>query len=79
MNIRSQEGIKTTVYRKPTHSDKYVHFTSHHPQQVMIGILQGMVDRALAICDPKYLGQELGHIRRTFKENGYPVHLLSTQ
>ncbi|KFD46131.1 hypothetical protein M513_12997 [Trichuris suis] len=69
--VRTQEGIKTTVYRKPTHSDKYVEFTSHHPRD-------GTVDRALAICDQEYLGQELEHIRRTFKENGYPAHLINS-
>ncbi|KFD49128.1 hypothetical protein M513_09952 [Trichuris suis] len=55
--IRSQVGIKTTVYGKPTHSDKYVDFKSHHPRHVMTGILGGMVDRALAICDQEYLGE----------------------
>ncbi|KFD46668.1 hypothetical protein M513_12436 [Trichuris suis] len=69
--IRSEEGIKTTVYRKPTHSDKYIHFTSHHPRHVMIGILHGMVNRALAICDQEYLEEELRHICRTLKDNGY--------
>ncbi|KFD49714.1 hypothetical protein M513_09411 [Trichuris suis] len=73
--IRRQERIKTTVYRKRTNSDKYVKFTSHHPRHVMIGILHGMVERALAICDQEYLGQELEHIRRTFKENGCLAHL----
>ncbi|KFD47530.1 hypothetical protein M513_11574 [Trichuris suis] len=37
-----------------------------------------MVDRALAICDQEYLGQQLEHIRRTFKENGYPAHLIDS-
>ncbi|KFD60928.1 hypothetical protein M514_26917 [Trichuris suis] len=44
----------------------------------MTGILGGMVDRALAICDQEYLGQELEHLRKTFKENGYPVHLIDS-
>ncbi|KFD66276.1 hypothetical protein M514_21563 [Trichuris suis] len=76
--IRSQVGIKTTVYRKPTHSDKYVEFKSHHPRHVMTGILGGMVDRALAICDQEYLGQELEHLRNTLKKNGYPAHLIDS-
>ncbi|KFD67427.1 hypothetical protein M514_11958 [Trichuris suis] len=76
--IRSEEGIKTTVYRKPTHSDKYIEFTSHHPRHVMIGILHGMVNRALPICDQEYLEEKLEHIRRTFKHNGYPVRLINS-
>ncbi|KFD52603.1 hypothetical protein M514_06450, partial [Trichuris suis] len=68
--IRSPNGIKTTVYRKPTHSDKYVDSSSRHPKPVLIGILQNMVDRAITICDPDYLTQEIEHIRTTFQENG---------
>ncbi|CDW59370.1 hypothetical protein TTRE_0000770301 [Trichuris trichiura] len=76
--IRSQEGIKTTVYRKPTHSDKYVEYTSHHPRHIMTGILRGVVDRALAICDPEYLEEELVHLQRTFEKNGYPIHIINS-
>ncbi|KFD47468.1 hypothetical protein M514_11629 [Trichuris suis] len=44
----------------------------------MMGTLDGMVDLALAICDQEYLGQELERIRRTFRENGYPAHLIDS-
>ncbi|KFD50085.1 hypothetical protein M514_09045, partial [Trichuris suis] len=30
--IRASEGLKTSVYRKPIHSDRYIHFSSHHPR-----------------------------------------------
>ncbi|KFD54747.1 hypothetical protein M513_04447 [Trichuris suis] len=42
--IRSKNRLKTTVYRKPTHSDRYLHFSSHHPRSVFTGIIRGMVD-----------------------------------
>ncbi|KFD50757.1 hypothetical protein M513_08413 [Trichuris suis] len=29
--IREGDRLKTTVYRKLTHSDRYLHFSSHHP------------------------------------------------
>ncbi|KFD60975.1 hypothetical protein M514_26873 [Trichuris suis] len=28
--IRDGRRLKTTVYRKPTHSNRYLHFSSHH-------------------------------------------------
>ncbi|KFD50674.1 hypothetical protein M513_08481 [Trichuris suis] len=57
--IRSKNRLKTTVYRKPTHSDRYLHFSSHHPRSVFTGIIRGMVDRALSMCDAEFLEGEL--------------------
>ncbi|KFD62427.1 hypothetical protein M514_25435 [Trichuris suis] len=64
--------LKTTVYRKPTHSNRYLHFSSHHPRAVMKGIIRGMVKRAIDLCEPEFLREELHRIYKTFKENGYP-------
>ncbi|XP_067685323.1 uncharacterized protein [Haliotis asinina] len=30
---------KTTLYRKPTHSDKYIHFNSNHPPKTKSGVI----------------------------------------
>ncbi|KFD50626.1 hypothetical protein M513_08433 [Trichuris suis] len=45
--IRMPERLKTNVYRKPTHSDRYIHFSSHHPRAVMKGVIRGMARRAM--------------------------------
>ncbi|KFD61300.1 hypothetical protein M514_26548 [Trichuris suis] len=76
--IRSKNRLKTTVYRKPTHSDRYLHFSSHHPRSVFTGIIRGMVDRALSICDAEFLEGELRHIKRTLSSNGCPNNLVSS-
>ena len=35
---RGEDGMLTsTVYRKPTHTDRYLHYTSHHPVHVKRG------------------------------------------
>uniref|UniRef100_A0A5S6Q0J6 Reverse transcriptase domain-containing protein n=1 Tax=Trichuris muris TaxID=70415 RepID=A0A5S6Q0J6_TRIMR len=75
---REESKLTTMVYRKPTHSDRYLHFTSHHPLSVKRGIAIGMIDRALAICDPKHLGSELNHIAKALKLNGYPISLVKS-
>ena len=36
----------TTVYRKPTHTDQYLAYDSHHPQSVKRGIVKCLYDRA---------------------------------
>ncbi|KFD46363.1 hypothetical protein M513_12779 [Trichuris suis] len=76
--IKEGDRLKTTVYRKPTLSDRYLHFSSHHPRSVMRGVISGMVERARAICDEEFLAKELGHIKTTFFSNGYPAALISS-
>ncbi|KFD54738.1 hypothetical protein M513_04438 [Trichuris suis] len=76
--IRDGRRLKTTVYRKPTHSNRYLHFSSHHSRSVVRGIITGMVDRAISVCDKEFLAAELRHIKATFLYNGYPPGLISS-
>uniref|UniRef100_A0A5S6QM65 Helix-turn-helix domain-containing protein n=1 Tax=Trichuris muris TaxID=70415 RepID=A0A5S6QM65_TRIMR len=73
--IRSSSSIKTRVYRKTIHSDRYLNCGSHHPPSVLRGILHGMVNRTINICDDEFLQEELNYIRKVFKNNGYPKEL----
>jgi len=44
---RDSNGLlTTTVYRKPTHTDQYQAYDSHHPQLVKRGIVKCLYDRA---------------------------------
>ncbi|KFD51306.1 hypothetical protein M513_07711 [Trichuris suis] len=74
--IRTNEGLKTRVFRKSTHTDLYLNFSSHHPRSVMRGILSGMIDRAIHLCSPEYLPAELRYIRRIFYKNKYPKQFI---
>ena len=41
--------LDATVYRKPTHMDRYLHFNSHHPTHVKKGLVRCLYDRARSI------------------------------
>ncbi|KFD63439.1 hypothetical protein M514_24365 [Trichuris suis] len=75
---KHRDRLKTTVCRKPAHSERYLHFSSHHLQSVMIGLIIGIVERARAICSEEFLSRELGQIKTTFFSNGYPAALISS-
>ena len=34
------------MYRKPTHTERYLHFDSYHPPDVKTGIIQTLVHRS---------------------------------
>ena len=60
-----------TVYRKPTHTDRYLHRASnHHPAQ-KYGIIKTLSERATRICEPEELNTELTHLYAAFRANGY--------
>ena len=66
--------IKTEVYRKPTHTDRYLNFRSYHPPNVKHGIIRTLVHRAEMICsDGESLEREKQHLATVFKNNGYPT------
>ncbi|KFD64510.1 hypothetical protein M514_23357 [Trichuris suis] len=74
---RTNEGLRIRVYRKSTHTDQYLNFSSHHPRSVMRGILAGMINRATHLCDPEFLRPELNYIKKIFYRNGYPKSFVN--
>ena len=74
---RKEAGLATKVYRKSTHTDRYIHFNSHHHPRVKSGVISCLRNRAEKVCDQEHLGAEMTHLRKTFKANGYPTGLIS--
>ena len=77
--IPDGEGrLKTTVYRKPTHTNQYLHWDSHHDipsKYSKIGIL---FHRAKTICsEPKQLQEEEEHLYKSLKRCKYPTWALN--
>ena len=75
---REKDGeFTTSVYRKSSHSDRYLHFSSDHPLQQKISGLQSLKYRAFAYCsNAQLLTAELNHLKKTFLMNGYSLWLI---
>ena len=55
--------LKFTLYRKPTHKDQYLDFSSHHPLQHKYSVTKTLLHRAKCIVsDPNDLKKEVPHI-----------------
>ena len=76
--IRSVNKLDFTVYRKPTHNNRYIHFKSNHPPQIKRGVVISLVDRVLNICSETYIKKELNFITDILFGNGYPISLINT-
>ncbi|XP_054718629.1 uncharacterized protein LOC129228027 [Uloborus diversus] len=59
------------VYRKPTHTDRYLHKKSnHHPRQKM-AVINTLMHRAERICEKTHLKEELKHLELAFQANRF--------
>ena len=71
----SNDRLSTAVYRKPTHTDRYIPYHSHHHPKMLTGVMRGMCDRAPRICDNTSKQPEMEHLARVFEANGFPEKL----
>ena len=74
--IKRSGNQLTSVYRKRTHTNRYLHFSSYHHPRVKVGIISCLCDRAERICNKKNIKEEKNHLQEVFEANGYPPGLV---
>ena len=76
--LREPDGrLTTSVYRKPTHTDQYLAYDSHHPQSVKRGIVKCLYERAKRlVTKPSVISEEKKHLSSVLVSNGYPFSFL---
>ena len=70
-------GPVFSVFRKPTSSNSYIHWYSSHSFHTKMGIVTSQYIRALKICSPSSLRDELNFIRKTFISLFYPDSVIN--
>ena len=78
--LKEPDGRLTiSVYRKPTHTDQYLAYDSHHPQSVKRGIVKCLYERAKRlVTKPSVISEETKHLSFFLVSNGYPFSLRTT-
>ena len=66
-------SLSITVYCKPTHTDQYLQWDSHHSLSAKYSIIGTLTHRAKIVCtDPELLQKELTHLRNAMGKCKYP-------
>ena len=77
--LRNGNSFETTVHRKSTHNDIYLHWESFELNAWKRGTLRTLVLSAVAICSTKeLLDQEINHLQYVFVTvNVYPKWVIA--
>ena len=75
---RQEDGtLDTSIHRKKTHTDRYLAFTSHHPNHAKKSAVTSLVRRVRDVTSKRsQLKRELHHITSAFRDNSCPVGFL---
>ena len=64
--------LSITVYRKPTHTDQYLQWDSHHHLSAKFSVIFTLSHRASTVCSkPGLLQQEKDHLRKALTKCKY--------
>ena len=65
-------SLSITVYRKPTHTDQYLQWDSHHHLSAKVSVIQTLSHRATTMCsNPEFLQKEKEHLRKALTNCKY--------
>ena len=75
---KEQGNLETSVYRKDTHTDHYLSFTSHHPSHQKLGVVHTLSCRAHVVSsNPDALQAENKHLKEALTTCDYPRWMIN--
>ena len=77
LDILLHHDLSISVYRKPTHTDSYTHYSTSVPRSTKDSLIRSLTRRAYDICSPQHLQHELDHICTVRLDNGYPLSRIT--
>ena len=77
LDYKSDGSLDVSIYRKPTHTNRYLHFSSHHPRHVKEGVVSCLFHQAGMVAQGENVAAE-EHLRGVLEGNGYPETFVKT-
>ena len=68
-------SIESTVYRKPTQTDRY--YNSNHPISTKLSLIHTLIHGAKQVCSmPEFIAKEMDHLHKVLQDNYYPAQFF---
>ena len=78
ITIQPDNTFSTTVYRKPTHTDQYLHWDSNHHITAKQSVFNTLAHRAKTVSSTQAsMDKELNHIKTALKHCQFPSWALN--
>ena len=75
---RNNRDIFVLLFRKPTHTDQYLHYSSHHQTSSRESVVSSLLNKAYSIISNKDdLHKENARIKQVLRENGYQERIIN--
>ena len=75
---RNNREISVFIYRKPTHTDQYLHYISHHQTSCKETVVSSLFKRSYSIITNKDdLLKENARMKQVLNENGYQESIIN--
>ncbi|XP_046400874.1 uncharacterized protein LOC124167119 [Ischnura elegans] len=76
VNKRIDGSLGHEIYRKPTHTDRYLNAYSHHHPPQKASLVAALLHSAYKLSDAESLVKEKEHLMTTLKRNGYNREMI---
>lgn len=77
MIIRKLDGsLGHTVYRKPSHTNRYLNASSHHHPAQLNSVVKTLIHRSQTLSDVEHRNEEMNTIQNILQANGYSQHKI---
>ena len=63
-------------YHKPTSTDRYLNFDSHHPVSMKKAIIYNLVDKAILLSNSRFHSKNLNYIQDSLLKNNFPIQFI---
>ena len=68
--------LSIEIYRKPTHSSRYLQFSSHHSDNAKSSVARALFERVSYVTGEEKRKRESGTIEEELKLNNYPHEMI---